>query len=1424
MIEITIEGATFTADKQFTLERNLLEERDFGTITIKLNRESRFETYDRVDIDIDGNVEQYLVQSDSVTQLRNNVYEHEITLVENVARFDVFYPADRSFTRVPSQTLGDILNVYKRELEAYHGISIDFDTEQAWTDVLMPEKEFIGVNFSVIITDLFRRINAHPKVERNDNIWEIYPLYYSTRNNPINDVSESVISRMQSKDYATKVKAQVKNGIYERYEEVWFPSSDGSVLPKSSTPQVITSNLRYELDSPIIQIIKAVVPQLEIDLITAPEGEEYITGNIETPSVELGSASDYYSYINDEYNGGSDDIETITVDVDITDYVVTKQEWETLDTVQDIKSGQLFKTDNNRNHIYYQIGSRYIENLYASNTHNVALFFEGNTEYLINAINRVLYKTYVEDGEYSAALISFGTRTKNVPLRVQYLRQRDLDIVHQRQFNGAMNDSTFLHTQRDSYTEIARYKNNLKGISNRLGNQAYDKSKTFALDETPYQIGDFDSEGNVIVRVKNTFTNGYIICEYTLSQNFANIDGGQITAQPSPFTISRKRANTNLIVNDYCEISETNKTNTSRLEAPARRSITSVLSDDRTDGKPIHFGLFLPQLGVGRREETDGIIMPVFSGAGGNTMSFHVKFDDVQKAGDRFTTNFAAPITYTYRLNESGVAGTVDDYTLFYTEEVDVVDSGSYPLNERYRDFQLKALTDTTVSEPVDLDINASFAQTYHVHFVTDDDQIIIGNAMAKYNPLHYRDLDNLDALKIVVGAKPFTIYDDTVRDSDTTTTSITFSTSTISNLITFNSSINASYWALCLGDEILLASNKSIAQSESRTLYLNFLEQVGRSLSNTLRPPLITNETITDTTLAIELTNVNNETVDFTAELRFGSSLTAPLVEQVSQNNVAANDDVTFTFTGLDYLQDYTLKSQALAQTGSTKVDSVETKYIIETANKQVDAPIVSIIGRTETSAQFEISNTNDFEVDVRAYINGELLTQFTERDFNLTLDANTQDELATIDALEKDGYYEIEFDFIFNNEFPFVTSEKTDPIILTSAQPDIPIVELVDDSDTTTSQFKMRYALASDSPYPVRAYVSVNGGDFTNIGTINAGSNITQIYTEQNIPDIIQLGPASTVPIAVYYEYTSIGTPSEIQDRVSGHTRPDRPTFTVLDVAPYAATIRVFNPDTNNADFSRLIISDLNISANVPVGSFYELVLDNLNDNTSFSYASKIRFAGLDSSTRNITFSTPVGQLNNPVISVDSASEDSITPLLTNTSTRRVLAKGRFSQSSDLRNIGTVSADNSIAGFTFSDAQLEANRSLTFYAQFSDVDYSNIETSVVNATLYTAPIRPDISNFGFVTAGPDVVQISFDVENLNDQFGPNIQATIIVKNGFNDNEIVSDQETFTANQTKSLSYNLSQGELAVGTTAEIEVTFENPTSESISTFSGLT
>jgi len=1575
---VVIENAVFQVQSDVVLERNNLAEREFGTLNILTNRKERFETYDRVDVEVNGVIEQFLIQSDQIVKHRHDIYEHNITLMENIAKFDAVYPADRSFTRVPAQTLGQILNAYKRELQAYHNIQIDYSSIADWPNVVMTEKEFVGLNFSTILADLFRRINAHPKAARDGDTWVIFPKYYSERNNPMgNDVAESVISRMQSNDYATMIKSQIKNGIYEDYEEVWFPSENGYVLPKSSTPQVKTSSLRYELDSPIIQVTKAIIPNIPITLISDSEPEENFL---------LDVVDDVLDFIKTIYRIDNEEPQSITevinTDVDITDYVVPDEVFRTLDTIEELKNLQKHRSDNNKNYVFYQIGSRYIENLFTTGSETVGTFFTDDTTFLKNAINRVLYKEYVLNGPYKAAYVNLSTR--NIPLRVQYIRQRDLDITHQRQYLGAMNPSTFLHAQRDSFVEISRYKQNLKALSNRLGNETKDKTRTINYNDTPYVVGDFDNQGRVIVRVKNTYRNNEIMQEYTLAKNYANIDSETaLSRQPSPFTINRKRVQTNVIVNEYVEISATSKTNTSRLTNDARKTALRILNNTYDDSEAIHFGLFRPQLNVGTEEEINGIVMPVFSGSGGNTMSFHVYFEDVQKAGDRFTTNFAKPIAYTYiQGHGAGQPGTLEDYSLFYTSEVNVQDTGSYPLNNNFGLFANNALTDTSVIEPIDLDVNASFAQTYQIHFISDDEDIILGDAFAKYNFLHRKREDK--QIKLYKSTKPFTIYDKHVRTQDTQTTEIVFTLNEINQTITFDTSNNVDYFALCLDDEILIAFNKPLLVGQAQTYYFNFIEQVQRTLSNKLVAPLLINTTVSDTSITLEMLNFNSEAVDFEVTLFRGIAL-----ETQQQINVLPNTSKVFVFNNLDYAQDYNVLATSEARPGSSLVDSKQTSYLVTTALKNVLPPVVNLIRRTETTATFEFSNPNNFQVDVRAYINDTLLTEFTERNFTLTLDANAQTVQADITALEKQGYYEILFDFIYNLQYPRVTSAKTDIFTLEPAEPPLPMVTLVDDSDTTTSQFKMRYALASTAPYSVNAYVSVNNAAYANIGEIAPGENIEIIYTEQSLG--IQLAGADTVPVAVYYEYTVIGTPSLIQDRVNGHTRPNAPTFTVENITPYEAEVHVFNNNISDNGFARLQIPSLGISTNVPSGNFYVLDFDLLVPNETYAYNAYITFANLDSATTEISFTTldgpaaaptlsrvnidtttstikirfynndnrtvtmsggiagrqleqignvaggsyvdkifadlkpgsryefsgqartgtqsgpvtdfttytrpsnpqaqlvgtdvnsatfrlfnggndyavdvytgssnlgtvesgdyleytrtglsenttytqtffnrfqgldsatdsetytTIGTPNPPTLSVQSATTTSITPRIQNPNSRIMTVLATFNPPTYLE-IGNVSGNNSIVGFTFTDTQLEANHGVTYYAYFKDFVFNQYQSSTTQTTLYTAPLAPtNINVVQATTGGLDYVALQVDFFNPNDQFGSSLSASMKISQPANQYQETFNLASVTPNATNTINTGPIQG-LAIGD-FNVTITLNNPTSNNSAT-----
>src|SRR6056297_1004916 len=223
---------------KITIDRKFSEEHDTGELKVINDREERYEMYSLVEYTDES--EQMLVESDSMIKLNATDYEHTITLTEVKAKFDGIYPADRSFT-VLNQDLEDILNVYKRELAEYHNISIDWDLTTTQLANVIPKKEYQGVNFTTILVSLFRKIDAIPYVLYESDTWVIHALPYSERGSLISGSSTTQSFQQNNIDYATKVKAQLKNAINERAQTdvEYFPSENGYILSKS--PKVFTA-------------------------------------------------------------------------------------------------------------------------------------------------------------------------------------------------------------------------------------------------------------------------------------------------------------------------------------------------------------------------------------------------------------------------------------------------------------------------------------------------------------------------------------------------------------------------------------------------------------------------------------------------------------------------------------------------------------------------------------------------------------------------------------------------------------------------------------------------------------------------------------------------------------------------------------------------------------------------------------------------------------------------------------------------------------------------------------------------------------------------------------------------------------------------------------------------------------------------------
>jgi hypothetical protein len=229
---------------------------------------------------------------------------------------------------------------------------------------------------------------------------------------------------------------------------------------------------------------------------------------------------------------------------------------------------------------------------------------------------------------------------------------------------------------------------------------------------------------------------------------------------------------------------------------------------------------------------------------------------------------------------------------------------------------------------------------------------------------------------------------------------------------------------------------------------------------------------------------------------------------------------------------------------------------------------------------------------------------------------------------------------------------------------------------------------------------------------------------------------------------------------------TRPSRPNVDLIGsptTTSFAA--RAFNVGNAYPVEIRRDGILLNPSPVEP-GAFADVLVTGLAPSSSNTFTFVSRLDGLDSATTTINVNT-LGPLVNPVVTVESATFNSITPRIQNNNNRMVRAFGRFFPT-NLSDLGLVTSGSSNIGLTYSDDFLQANRPLTFYSKFVDPADTSTETSIVQSTLYTSPLRAeDVIIEQVITSSGSIVSISLSFFNPNNQFGPNLNAIVSVFQG---------------------------------------------------------
>ena len=714
MIEqVRIANATTDVEK-LTYTQNARETRESAQIVLTNARAKRYEMYTKVELlNEEGTATlQYIVQADQVVQESDDYYRHTVALIEPITYLDTVIPASRSFTtRTGEQlTIQDILDVYIREIGFYNHIDIDYE-QGAWLDKKVTQKEYDGQKFSSILTNLFNTIKANPKgYFDTSGTLILYPQFNKTRNTLIDGESDSYYIAQNSMNYATKAKVQAKNAVYESLQLDWFPSANGFILPRTSSYVMRESELQYELDSGNLGIKKVEVMNFDYEEIWFEDGSER-------------------TQIYDGYP------------VDITNQVVTQEEWEALDT-ESLYDGKYIETDDMReNHVRYDIGENVIYGLYESS----GGLLDTDIKFLENAIRRNLEPKNSDLHDPNAPQpIQFNILSpsgespiKSIGLRIQYVKQRDIDYTVNRLNSTGKTASQMLYSQTASRVNLQKQKDNVGVLANRLGNDVEYRNKFFAPDEYLWKVFDYKSDGKVIVDAKYTQYATGVYGEFELSENFANVDADtSIAREPSPYTITGKKFQTNVIEENYMLFSESQVVNDTILTQQGI-AVTRSFLDNAPLEKSNHAIFTNPQ--------GQNLHMSLVQGGGGYTSTFHVAWRRPIIAGWRIDeidgAELKQPVVYT----EPSPTFNLENFRLYLTSSGVVEDDGTYPIvNETA--FATGALTENTY-RPIDLGLNDSFAYTFALHAIKNSENIIIGQRIMETFPLHNNE------------ARSFTLY-----------------------------------------------------------------------------------------------------------------------------------------------------------------------------------------------------------------------------------------------------------------------------------------------------------------------------------------------------------------------------------------------------------------------------------------------------------------------------------------------------------------------------------------------------------------------------------------------------------------------------------------------------------------------------------------
>ena len=719
-----------------------------------------FDDYSEVVVTINEVDYKFTLESDLPNRVSNGINTHPITMLEEVVKFNDVQIPDRAF----STTQGE-QTTWKYQLETIlitHNLQYTVDSETlALLNVTANNQQYSGsfLNFLIIA---FRAVDAVPTLDGtvighnllNENREDI-----STKVQAIFDADKVESRRYEANinDYASSVYSKLKNASNE-LDEIgvsWFPSKTGYVTVRSN-------DNKYKDDGAEIQFngnerkLENVYIQFEIFIVdndigsfgstgdvpaTAVSGDRYTcdtNGYVSTNAGLTFDIGDTATWIYNKWYKNFDGLTSITLDIDITDYVNVKEAWDKLiiATNQSTVVTGIYQN----NSLWFNDGGDTLQNI---GTQWDLSFLPSNEKTTFTLLKLTL------ETRYNFTIGSTNSSLRNARYKFKTRPSRDYDTDVERHTSDRVKiKSVKTNQQQESRVEISKQGKANYQYVNRLGNERFEitlqyfKDNPYNLDKLTYDdiwnLFDYYN-GFKIVKMKITINTNMMEVTYLFVKNQSNLNPNSAFTSPvSPFTIQDKiQAKTCYVRKHYVVFGDILMDNTlnSRTKAILWNRFNYTVGND----KPIYNAVYTSA------DADEDISLEVQRSIEGRGFTYNVQFNSKTIAGSKIEPDTAlahklTPINYTNQYGE------VEDCVIHYCNEVNVTPE-DYPIADSYTSI-FGNYTRTIKKQP-----NEILGETTRIECISDRENLFVYESYLKNNSI-IREIDEDITLRVYYYSK----------------------------------------------------------------------------------------------------------------------------------------------------------------------------------------------------------------------------------------------------------------------------------------------------------------------------------------------------------------------------------------------------------------------------------------------------------------------------------------------------------------------------------------------------------------------------------------------------------------------------------------------------------------------------------------------